>query len=232
MRFIAVSICVLLLALTAALAAVEGVEIKLAGGEVKGKVRGQGRADVSASVTNNTGRYIDGLRVGVFYSAADTLPVEGSKWRVHEFIFDPPLAPGASTALSFSDENALEYVKLEAQRVRYAYSLRYAGSMAELAVPLSERDGVLYAATRDLLELIGGTLGFDPKSNTLTLTREGRVVKLKTGQKTAQVDGRKQPLAHPVLEVEGRSMLPLEEIAAFFGLKVSRDEEQRVVTLE
>jgi len=232
MRYIAVSTCVLWFVLAAAaLAAVEGVDVKLAGGEVKGKVRGQGRADVSATVTNNTGRFIDGLRIGVYYSAADVLPAEGAKWRVHEFVFEPPLAPGASTTLRFSDENALEYIKIEAQRARYAYALRYAGSIAAQTVPVSERDGVLYAATRDLLELIGGTIGYDQKSNSLVLEREGRTLKFKLGQKSVLVDGRKQPLEHPALELDGRSLLPIEDVAALFGLTVSHDEEQRIVTL-
>lgn len=223
MRVAAATFCLCAAALLAsfsppAAAAVDGLQVELTGGTVTGPVRGQGKAVVEARVTNTGSRSVNGVRIGVFYAAADLLPGDGADWRVHEFVFEPPLAPGKSTTLRFSDENAAEYILIELQRASYGLGLTYNGLEAGLNQPLMEMDGVVYIATRDLMQLIGGGISYDAQSYMIVLERSGLTLKLKAGQDYALLNGERTPLRHPVLEIESRSLLPLEEVARLLEL--------------
>ena len=215
-----------------ALAAVDGVSVRLGGGEVRGTVQGQGKATVRAVVANDSGRPLTGIRVGVYYSATDELPGDGARWRVHEFVVDPPLLSGKSITLKFSDENALEYVKLDVQRASFGQGLSYNGKLAALTAPLEEHDGAVYAGTRDLMDLIGGSISYDAKAYMIVLERHGVQVQVQAKLKYALVGGRQTPLAHPVIEVDGRSLLPVADIAELFGMSAEQDSELNLLVLQ
>ncbi len=222
----------LLLGAGQAFAAVDGVTASLAGGDVKGEVRGQGKATVRATLDNASGRPLKAVVLRVFYSASDDAPGDAAEWRLHGFEFDPPLSPGKSVVIKFSDDNAFEYVALDVQSAQFGLGLSYNGNVAALSQPLTMRDGVYYILTRDLMNVIGGGISYDAQTYMVGLERAGVKVEIKPGLDYALVSGAKQPLAHKVVEVDGRSLLPLEDIATMFGLGVTVDEEQELVLLE
>jgi len=211
--------------------AVDGIDIVLTSGTVTGSERGQGKAVAEACVTNNTSRALYGVRIGVYYALVDALPAADADYRVHEFIFEPPLAPGKSSILHFSDENAGEYVLLDVQRANFNLGLTYNGLPAQLAQPLMARGGADYIATRELMNLIGGSISYDSKLYMIVLERRGIVLRLKPNLDYALLGETRVPLAHPVIESGGRSMVPLQDIAQLLGLSVMRNAEQNAIEL-
>jgi hypothetical protein len=207
------------------------VMVTLTGGDVRGKVKGQGKATVVARVENLSGRELNGVRIAAYYSANDALPGDDATWRVHEFVFEPPLLPGNSTTLKFSDTDAFEYVLLQVRNAQYGRGLSFNGKAVRLAGPLSERDGVLYISTRDLMNTVGGGISYDAKTYMIVLERRGVSVRVQPKLKYALVGETQAPLAHPVIEVDGHSLLPLRDIAALFGLSVTEDSELNLVEL-
>lgn len=199
------------------------VSLTLSGGSVVGKVRGQGKARVEAEVKNLGGRELKGIRIAAFYDSADRLPAPDADWHVHEFVFEPPLKPAASTTLRFSDENAAEYILLEVRHVVYGRGISYQGRGLKLRDPLVDQDGELYVSTRDLLEAIGGKLGYDSKTGYVSLEREGVSLQIKKDRYGAKLNGESVDLKHLPLEIENRSYVCAEEIARLLGLSPAWD---------
>ncbi len=106
----------------------------------------------------------------------------------------------------------------------------YRGLPVAAASPLVEQDGALYISTRDLMDNTGGSLGYDSATYEVTLERKGRKLAVKTGERRATADGAAIELAHPVLEIDGRSYLPLVECAAYLGLTATASG--KTITLE
>jgi hypothetical protein len=262
---------VLLLAVPAAHAA--EIEVRLTGGSVTGTARGQGTATVQAQVVNHGASALTGIRLGVYYSTTDTPPGAGADWREHEFVFEPPLAPGAATSLSFTDEHAAEYIALEVRYTLFAdggapvapaggkpaaeskkqppakpqskpsppakpqpkpatsaVTVLYRGMPANPAAPLVERDGAVYISTRDLLDCAGGSLSYDAATYQVVLERKGRKLAVKTGERAASADGAAVELAHSVLDIDGRSYVPLLDVAAYLNLTAAA--QGQTITLE
>ena len=264
--YLSVLLAALLLPTIPALAA--DVEVRLAGGSVTGEVRGQGTATVEAQVMNHGASALLGVRLGVYYSVTDAAPGPGADWREHEFVFEPPLAPGESTTLSFTDESAAEFIALE---VRYSLfedggvatepdngngegtppetkpkpehkpkldapassndpMVLYRGMPANLASPLIERKGAIYISTRDLMDCVGGSLGYDAATYQVILERKGRKLAVKTGERNATADDKAIKFDHAVLEIDGRSYLPLIDVAPYLAL--TAEASGKAISLE
>jgi len=223
----------LLLLLTAGHAMAQDVTVELTGGEVTGTVRGQGTASVVARVTNISAREVSGLRIAVYYSASDVLPLdpESADWRIHEFVFEPPLKPDDSTNLRFSDDNAAEYVLIEVRYVSAGLGLTYNGRAGRLESGLLQRDDTAYAATRDLVDLIGGGLSYDSETYEIVIVRAGIELRLKEGSSRVRVDGEATTIEHKVIADEGRSYLPLADICPLLGLSIERDSALNLIKL-
>lgn len=221
----------MLVGTTAALAA--DVSVEMVGGEVTGAISGQGTASVVVEVTNNGLRDVTGLRIAAYYSTVNAPPVdpETADWRIHEFIFDPPLAPEQSIAVRFRDENAADYVLLEARFVVEGGGIVYNGRAGVLEHGLKERSGVTYIATRDLIDLVGGGISYDAASYEIVIERQGVEVRFKEDKKQFKVDGQAGTLEHAVIEIDGRSFLPLAEFCAVLGITVEHDAAVDLFTL-
>jgi hypothetical protein len=231
MRKLIVVGLVLLAATRVALA--QDVLVELSGGEVTGSVRGQGTASVVATVTNTGARDVEGLRIAVYYSTRDVLPAdpESADWRIHEFVFEPPLKPDDSTALRFSDDNAAEYVLIEVRYVAAGLGLAYNGRAAKLDSGLLERDGATYVATRDLVNLIGGGLSYDSATYEVMIQRQGIEVRFKEGSNRVKVNSEPATIEHKVISEGGSSFLPLMDICPLLGLSVERDLTVNLIKL-
>lgn len=231
MRKLIVLGLVLLAATRVALA--QDVQVELSGGEVTGSVRGQGTANVVATVTNSGTRDVEGLRIAVYYSTSDVLPAdpESADWRIHEFVFEPPLKPDDSTTLRFSDADAAEYVLIEVRYVAAGLGLAYNGRAAQLKSGLLERDGTTYVATRDLVDLIGGGLSYDSDTYEIVILRQGTELRFKEGSDRVKVDGTPATLEHKVISEGGSSFLPLGDICPLLGVNVERDQSVNLIKL-
>jgi len=212
-------------------AAASDLELAFISGEVTGSTPGKGAASVTARVENTGSRDLLGLRIGVYYSAVNEIPDDDAQWRPHEFVFEPPLKPGKSTTLRFVDENAAEYIMLRVERVQCETGISFNGKVAQLEYGLEERDGVTYIATRDLMNLIGGGISYDAESYMVVLERKGVEVRFKESESRVLLDGQRTSIEHPVLEIDGRSFLPLADFASLLGVSVSRDSAMNLIVL-
>ena len=193
-----------------------GVEVTLASGEVVGKTRGLGTASVSAQVSNKTSRTLEGIRLAAFYSAVDVFPAPDADWRIHEFVFEPPLAPGASSTLTFSDDEAAQYIQLEARAVKFRAALRYDGVDTDLQLPLLKRSDSAYIALRDFVAAVGGRIS--SSGVYIVIERGGTTLRLKPMTTQAQVAGKVQTLGSTLIEDKGRSYIALRDAASLLGL--------------
>jgi hypothetical protein len=209
------------------------VSVELVGGEVSGAVSGQGTASVVVDVTNDGLRDVTGLRIAAYYSTLDAPPVdpETADWRIHEFIFDPPLAPEQSITVRFRDENAAEYVLLEARFVVEGGGIIYNGRTGVLEHGLKERSGVTFIATRDLIDLVGGGISYDAASYEVVIERQGVEVRFTEGRKQVKVNGQDSALDHAIVEIDSRSFLPLVEFCGLLGITIERDAAVDLFTL-
>jgi len=204
---------------TTALADISGVEVSLAGGEVVGRTRGLGTASVTAKVSNKTARTLEGIRLAAYYSPADVLPAADADWRIHEFVFEPPLAPGASSTLQFSDDNAAQYILLDARAAKFRAALRYDDVTTDLQFPVLKRADVTYVSLRDLVEVVGGQIG--SSGGYIQIDRGGTLIRLKPQSAQAQVGGASKPLSNPLLDDSGRSYIALRDAASLLGLEAA-----------
>jgi len=219
MRTLTVILLCLLATVSTAFAA--GLEVTLTGGDVTGDVRGQGTASVEALAVNTGSSEVTGVRIAVYYSTQDLEPAnpDTADWRIHEFIFEPPLQPGKSTKLMFTDEDAAEYVLIEVRYVASGLSLSYNGTPATLDYPMEFQGGVHYIATRDLVNLVGGSLGYDNSTYEVTLNRAGIELRFKGG--SVKINGHNVGLQNPVIEVDGRTFVPLKEFCRHLDIGVT-----------
>lgn len=231
MRIFAVAALFVLFMALPALAA--EVDVLLTGGDVTGAVRGQGTADVSARVTNTGSREVTGLRIAVYYSTVDLPPAnpDTADWRIHEFIFEPPLQPGKSTTLRFKDEDAAEYVLIEVRFAATGMELSYNDRSASLEYPLEDRGGVTYIASRDLVGLVGGGLSYDGATFEVVLQRDGIELRFKGNTRVLKVNGQRTELAGEIIEIDGRSFLPLEEFCSQLNIAVEHDTAAKLIKL-
>lgn len=215
-----------------ALAAVtEEVSVTLTGGEVAGRVRGTGKATVQAEVKNLGTRALNGIRIEAFYSTTDVLPDQYAVWHPHEFIFEPPLPPGESTLLNFSDEQAAEYILIEVRSTLFALGLSYNGTLRSLNFALPERQGVVYIATRDLAGLVGAKVEYNEATQYIVLETDALQARFRIGAATAEFNGRQTVTAGAVFEFNGTSYLPLLDAATAFGLTANIDRPLNLVML-
>lgn len=226
-------LAILLVLLGTSIALAEDVTVELTGGEITGEVRGQGTASVIATVTNDGSREVYGVRLAAYYSTVNMPPsdAEAADWRIHEFVFEPPLAPTHSVTLRFSDENAGEYVLLEVRYVSAGLGLSYNGRLAQLESALQEHDGTTYVATRDLISLIGGGISYDAATYEVVIIREGIELRFKEGSRKVKVDGAAATIEHEVRSDDGRSLLPLSDIGPLLGVSVVHDPALNVILL-
>ncbi|HES57974.1 MAG TPA: copper amine oxidase N-terminal domain-containing protein, partial [Firmicutes bacterium] len=201
------------LALPAQSAVTDEVSVTLTGGEVAGRVRGTGKATVQARVENLGTRALNGIRIEAFYSTTDVLPDQYAVWHPHEFIFEPPLPPGESTLLNFSDEQAAEYILIEVRSTLFALGLSYNGTVMDLKFALPERRGVVFIATRDFAGLVGAEAKYDEPTQQIVVATEGIEAGFTVGSQAAVINGRQTVLAGEVFEFNGTSYLPLLDAA-------------------
>jgi hypothetical protein len=204
------------------------VEVKLSEGSLRA-----GKAHVRAEVTNNGQRSLLGLRIAAYYDPLDALPAPDAPWRLHEFLFEPPLLPGATLSVTFSDENASEYVLLRCAYARFTLGIIVnTGQEYSAAHELLESDGLQYIATRDLATALGATVRQQPdKQVVLGLPDGSMTLVFRPGSQQVRANGEARSLSHPTLEREGRSWLPLHEVCLLLGFEADYELAANILRL-
>jgi alpha-tubulin suppressor-like RCC1 family protein len=84
---------------------------------------------------------------------------------------------------------------------------------------------------RKIFEALGATIMWETKSQTVTATLGGTVVKLTIGDTKGYVNGTVVPLEQPGVIVDGHTMVPVRFIGESFGAKVGWDDNTKTVKL-
>lgn len=117
-----------------------------------------------------------------------------------------------------------------------------AGTEAEITVTLNSHplyfdvppvliDGRVLLPLRTIFEQLGASVEWDGAEKKATATRDGIVVELWIGNKTAKVNGKDIELDVPGMLVDGRTMAPARFVAESFGAKVEWLPESRRVVI-
>ncbi|MEZ5339724.1 MAG: stalk domain-containing protein [bacterium] len=207
------------------------VRLEFISGDVTGDVRGQGTATVSARITNIGDRNLNGVRIAAYYSPYDTFPDEFADWLLHEFLLEPPLRPGKSVVLQFQDPKAFEYIQLELRRANFDLRIVVNGEQLASEGLVRIEDGAAYMQSRDLVGIIGGELKYDAEADRVELRRGDRVLLYKDGRRSIDVNEERRALSHPVIQIEGRTWVPVESICRELEIECEIDHSLNVLTL-
>ncbi|GGI43216.1 hypothetical protein GCM10008018_00950 [Paenibacillus marchantiophytorum] len=92
-------------------------------------------------------------------------------------------------------------------------------------------DNALFVPYRAFAEGIGLTVGYEAASQTVTVSKEGKEVKLTIGSSKADVDGTPHTMVGPAQLINSTTFVHSRFLAEVFGVKVSYDEATRTVNL-
>lgn len=105
------------------------------------------------------------------------------------------------------------------------------GQEVSLAVPPVIQEGTTLVPLRFVAEALGGEVGWDEASRSITVTRGRTTVQMTADQPTARVNGAAAILAVPPQIVSGTTLVPLRFIAEALGFKVGFVAETQAISL-
>lgn len=107
------------------------------------------------------------------------------------------------------------------------------GEMFTLTNPPTVIDGRTLLPLRFVVDqIIGAEVDWNQETKTVTVTKEGTVVVVKIGNKTATIDGLPIELETPPIIKNGTTMLPVRFMSEAFGITTSYDSVTKTITLE
>ncbi len=96
--------------------------------------------------------------------------------------------------------------------------------------PIIENDRTL-VPVRAAVEEMGGTVEWDEEEQAVTLTKDGKIIRLVIGSNEAELDGEARILDAAPVVINDRTMLPIRFIAESFGYSVDWDENTQIITI-
>ncbi len=102
-------------------------------------------------------------------------------------------------------------------------ALRVDGQRMLSDVPPVTTSKGAYVPLRVVAESLGAQTTYDPKAATIELVRGHEEMRLRTGDRSATLDGKRIVLATAPFSVRGRTMVSLATIARAFGTRVRYD---------
>jgi hypothetical protein len=213
------------------------IAIELVKGKVVGSPQGQGKAEVTARVTNNGQRRLAGVRIGAYYDTADYMPAATAPWKLHEFVLEPPLEAGGSVELEFTDEAGAEYILLRVDYARFGLAVTADGGKpivaeAELLVDGPNR----FITLRDLARAVGAKIevGADKRVSLMRdakKPRPGLFMVFTPGTVDISVKGKYAKLVLASRVAEGRLYVPLQETTSLLGYSADYNAAANLLTL-
>jgi hypothetical protein len=98
-------------------------------------------------------------------------------------------------------------------------------------VPPIIKEGRMLVPFRAIAEAMGATVGWEPNTRTVSLTRDAQTVKLQIGEKTALVNENPIDLDVPAEIIDGYTLVPLRFIGQALNAKVDWDEPTKTVSI-
>lgn len=112
-----------------------------------------------------------------------------------------------------------------------AVNVSVEGKALAMPVPPVIVDGRTLVGVRAVGEAVGGTVGWDPAKQQVTITRRSDVIVLTLGNRTAVVNGSSITMDVPAQLVDSRTMVPLRFIAEALGGSVEWDPNTRTANI-
>ncbi len=97
--------------------------------------------------------------------------------------------------------------------------------------PFVEKDRT-FVPMRKIFETLGAEIEWDNDTETVTATKDGKVIKLTIGKDSAFVNGEEKTLDAPAQLKNDRTMVPLRFISESLGLKVDWSESNNLVIIK
>lgn len=103
------------------------------------------------------------------------------------------------------------------------------GRQLAIEMPAIDESGRTMVPVRAFFEEVGATVGWDEASQTITIRKADREIKLTLGENTAYVNGVAVDLSTPPANQNGRILVPLRFVAEAIGAQVSWDQEKQAI---
>ncbi|MCL5935635.1 MAG: copper amine oxidase N-terminal domain-containing protein, partial [Firmicutes bacterium] len=106
------------------------------------------------------------------------------------------------------------------------------GRPVSLDVPAMILDGRTLAPVRFAAESLGFRVDWDEETREVTISLNGKTIKLTIDSEIALVNGRQQILDTKAIIIDGRTLVPIRFLAENFGSEVNWDSGTRTVTIK
>lgn len=97
----------------------------------------------------------------------------------------------------------------------------------------AERSGnTLMLPLRDITSALGATVGYDGKTNAITISKGKTLAKLAIGNRTFTLNGKRLNLDKPVYLKNGRALVPAHAVEQIFGIAMSLSGDKLTMTTD
>lgn len=173
-----------------------------------------GQTRVTARVTNNSDRPLSAVTVKASYN---DIALSSWNWRYHKVRMKPPLLPGLSRIVKFSDPEGRKYIVLDYAKPEFltpAPTVWASGQKLACAIIANK----MHVAARAFVTVFGGTIERDAASGEMIMRVADSEVRAKVKP------DKSNPSAMLALLRSGQTYVPLADVAKDLGLVVSHDD--------
>ncbi|MEQ8200632.1 MAG: copper amine oxidase N-terminal domain-containing protein [Syntrophomonadaceae bacterium] len=115
----------------------------------------------------------------------------------------------------------------------YTYpSIILDGQQLSIAVPAIDEHGRTLVPVRAFFEALGAAVSWDEGTQTVTIKKDDKEIKLTIGQTTAKINGTAVDLDTPPQVVDGRILVPLRFVTEAIGASVAWNAETQVINIQ
>ena len=118
-----------------------------------------------------------------------------------------------------------DQAKNKGQEKKLEERIKVRGMNMNIDVPPVIKDGRTLIPVRAIMNGLGAEVAWDAEAQTVTITRDGKVIVINMTTGEATVDGLAVALDVPAHNINNRTFVPLRFIAQTLGDKVEYDEE-------
>lgn len=106
------------------------------------------------------------------------------------------------------------------------------GENVKFQVPPIQQNGSVLVPFRAIFEALGLKVDWDPKTQTITGSKPGTLIKLKVGSTTAEINGKQKKLTVAPSIIKGSTYVPLRFIGEAVDAKVNWQAKIQAVTID